>query len=91
LEVGCDGVISSGIEARSLRETLGNQFLVVTPGIRPVKNTDDQKRVVDVEDAFKNGADYIVIGRPIRNAEDPYAAAVQIQARIVRLFDALSY
>jgi orotidine-5'-phosphate decarboxylase len=90
LEVGCDGVISSGLEAKPLRESLGHRFLVIAPGIRPVKNIDDQKRVVDVEDAFRNGADYIVVGRPIRNAADPYTAAVNIQERIVRLFVARS-
>ncbi len=72
LEIGCDGIISSGLEVPRLRKHLGERFLVVTPGIRPVKNThDDQKRVVTVKDAFLNGADYVVIGRPIRNAPDP--------------------
>jgi len=72
LEIGCDGVISSGREAARLREHLGKKFLVVTPGIRPVRNiTDDQKRIVTVREAFLNGADYVVIGRPIRNARDP--------------------
>ena len=85
-EVGCDGVISSGLEAKGLRESLGENFLVITPGIRPVQNTDDQKRTVSVEQAFKNGADYIVVGRPIREAEDPFAAAVDIQKRIAKVF-----
>jgi orotidine-5'-phosphate decarboxylase len=89
LEIGCDGVISSGLEAEQLRSRLGGKFLVVVPGIRPVENreTDDQKRTVDVEDAFRNGADYIVVGRPIRKAPDPRAAAEAIQTRIARLFD----
>jgi orotidine-5'-phosphate decarboxylase len=67
---------------------LGGKFLVVVPGIRPVENreSDDQKRTVDVEDAFLNGADYIVVGRPIRKAPDPRVAAKQIQARIANLF-----
>jgi orotidine-5'-phosphate decarboxylase len=86
LEIGCDGVISSGLEARRLREELEHRLLVVTPGIRPVTNVDDQKRVVDVEDAFRNGADYIVVGRPIRNADDPTSAAERLQERIARLF-----
>ena len=88
LEIGCDGVISSGLEVEQLRSRLGGKFLVVVPGIRPVENreVDDQKRTVDVEDAFRNGADYIVIGRPIRNAPDPRAAAEKIQDRIARLF-----
>jgi len=86
LAVGCDGVISSGLEASALRETLGEQFLIVTPGIRPVANTDDQKRTVDVEEAFRNGADYIVVGRPIRDAPDPRTAGEAIQSRITALF-----
>jgi orotidine-5'-phosphate decarboxylase len=88
LEIGCDGVISSGLEAKTLRDGLGERFLVVTPGIRPVENrpVDDQKRTVDVEEAFLNGADYIVVGRPIRAAPDPQAAAEAIQARIAKLF-----
>ncbi len=88
LEIGCDGVVSSGLEARPLRESLGERLLIVTPGIRPVENrpADDQKRVVDVEQAFRNGADYIVVGRPIRNAADPYEAALRIQGTIAGLF-----
>ncbi|HEY2447108.1 MAG TPA: orotidine-5'-phosphate decarboxylase [Rhizomicrobium sp.] len=90
LAVGCDGVISSGLEAKKLRSELGEKFLVVVPGIRPVENreSDDQKRTVDVEEAFENGADYIVVGRPIRAAADPRAAALAIQQRIANLFAA---
>jgi orotidine-5'-phosphate decarboxylase len=90
LALGCDGVISSGLEAPSLRAELGERILIVTPGIRPVANRldDDQKRVVSVEQAFLNGADYIVIGRPIRNAPDPSAAAAAVQAKIRRVFEA---
>jgi len=88
LEAGCDGVISSGLEAKLLRRELDSRLLVVTPGIRPVENrpADDQKRVVTVEDAFANGADYIVVGRPIRDAADPRTAAEQIQASIAAVF-----
>lgn len=86
LEIGCDGVISSGLEARDLRDELGARLLIVVPGIRPVANLDDQKRTVDVEAAFLNGADYIVVGRPIRNAPDPARAAEDIQSRIKTLF-----
>jgi orotidine-5'-phosphate decarboxylase len=84
LEAGCDGVISSGLEVPKLREHVDNKLLVVTPGIRPVDNkpTGDQKRVVTVATAFGNGADYIVVGRPIRDAEDPRAAAEAIQETI---------
>ncbi len=88
-QLGCDGVISSGLEAKDLRSNLAENFLIVTPGIRPVDNkvVDDQKRTVDVEEAFTNGADYIVIGRPIREAKDPYLAAKNIQERISKIFD----
>ena len=89
LESGCDGVISSGLEAPALRENIDNKLIVITPGIRPVKNTDDQKRTVDVEEAFLNGADYIVVGRPIRDHhgfDTPKAAAEDIQRRIKGLF-----
>ena len=84
LEAGCDGVISSGLEAPKLREHVDPGLLVVTPGIRPVDNkpSGDQKRVVTVEKAFANGADYIVVGRPIRDADDPAAAAASIQSTI---------
>ncbi len=88
LEIGCDGVISSGLEAEELRSTLGKNFLIVVPGIRPGANIDDQKRTVDVEEAFRRGADYIVVGRPIREARDPVRAASDIQARIRTLFGA---
>jgi len=85
LEVGCDGVISSGLEVPRLREHVDNKLLVISPGIRPVDNkpVGDQKRVVTVETAFANGADYIVVGRPIRDADSPRAAAEGMQASIL--------
>jgi orotidine-5'-phosphate decarboxylase len=88
LEAGCDGVISSGLEAPMLKAELGERVMVVTPGIRPVENrpVDDQKRTVDVAQAFRNGADYIVVGRPIRTAPDPRAAAAAVQATIAQVF-----
>jgi orotidine-5'-phosphate decarboxylase len=88
LAAGCDGVISSGLEAPMLKRELGDRILVVTPGIRPVENrpADDQKRTVDVAQAFANGADYIVVGRPIRQAADPAAAAAAIQTTIAGIF-----
>jgi orotidine-5'-phosphate decarboxylase len=90
LEAGCDGVISSGLEASAIRRELGSRILVVAPGIRPIENrsADDQKRTVDVAQAFRNGADYIVIGRPIRNAPDPRAAAQAVQETIASIFPA---
>jgi orotidine-5'-phosphate decarboxylase len=87
MEAGCDGVISSGLEAQALKAEFKDRLLVVTPGIRPVENrTDDQKRTVDVAQAFANGADYIVVGRPIREAADPRQAAESIQKTIATLF-----
>ncbi len=88
IEAGCDGVISSGLEAPRLKAQFGGRLLVVTPGIRPVENkpADDQKRTVDVAQAFRNGADYIVVGRPVRQAPDPKAAAEAIQATIAEIF-----
>jgi len=88
LEAGCDGVVSSGLEAAALRAGVDDRLIVVTPGIRPVENrpVDDQKRVVNVEQAFANGADYIVVGRPIRDAADPAAAAEAIQSTIAGVF-----
>jgi orotidine-5'-phosphate decarboxylase len=94
MEAGCDGVISSGLEAQRLKSEFHDRLLVVTPGIRPVDNKpigemrDDQKRTVDVAQAFANGADYIVVGRPIRNAPDPRAAAEAIQETIATIFAA---
>ncbi len=88
LQAGCDGVISSGLEAPAIKAELGERLMVVTPGIRPVENrpADDQKRTVDVAQAFRNGADYIVIGRPIRNAPDPAEAARAVQKTIASVF-----
>lgn len=84
LQIGCDGIVSSGLEAAMLREELDHKLLVIIPGIRPVDNReeDDQKRVVSVEQAFQNGADYIVVGRPIRDAQDRKAMAEKIQQQI---------
>ena len=94
VETGCDGVIASGLEARRLKAEFKDRLLVVTPGIRPAGNSkdgkpsDDQKRTVDVAQAFAAGADYIVVGRPIRQAGDPRAAAQAIQQTIAKIFPA---
>jgi len=82
VDCGCDGVVASGQESRLLRDALDKRLLIVTPGIRPVQNDDDQKRVVTPAQAFAYGADYIVVGRPIRDATDPKHAAQAIQAQI---------
>jgi len=84
LEAGCDGVVSSGLEVARLRQEIDGRLVVVTPGIRPVDNreVDDQKRVVTPTAALRQGADYLVVGRPIRDAADPAAAAAAIQAEI---------
>ena len=79
---GCDGVVASGQEAQLISAEIDDKLLIVTPGIRPVENVDDQKRAVTVSQAFKNGADYIVVGRPIRGAASPRRMAQQIQSEI---------
>jgi orotidine-5'-phosphate decarboxylase len=86
LSLGCDGIVSSGLEAPRLRGALGDNFLIVTPGIRPGKNIeipeDDQKRIVTAQDAIINGADYVVVGRPISKAKDPIAIVESMQSEI---------
>ncbi len=86
LDLGCDGVVSSGLEAKRLRSKLGENFLVVTPGIRPGMNReinqDDQKRIVTATEAVANGADHIVVGRPISTATDPLAVVASMQKEI---------
>ena len=83
LESGCDGVIASGLEAPKIKAAFGERLLVVVPGVRPAgAAAQDQKRVVNVAQAFANGADHIVVGRAIRDAADPRAAAQAIQNAI---------
>ncbi len=82
IHCGCDGVVASGHEAARLRDELGDRLMIVIPGIRPVENIDDQKRTVTVQDAFSHGADYIVVGRPIRDADNPRKVAETIQREI---------
>jgi orotidine-5'-phosphate decarboxylase len=87
---GCAGVICSGLEAKQVKEKLGKDFLAVTPGIRPawaVTEKEDQKRISTPAQAIAAGADYLVIGRPIRDAEDPRQAAVRTAAEIQNAFD----
>lgn len=89
IALGCDGVVSSGLEAARLRKDLGDNFLVVTPGIRPGKNIeivekDDQKRIVTALEAISNGADYVVVGRPISTSPEPIAVVENLQEEIRR-------
>jgi orotidine-5'-phosphate decarboxylase len=88
VDAGCDGIITSGLEVRRLRAHIGAGPLIVTPGIRPLegRKLDDQRRVVTPTQAFESGADYIVVGRPIRAAADPKGAANAIQAEIAAVF-----
>jgi orotidine-5'-phosphate decarboxylase len=88
LAIGCDGIVSSGLEVPMIRKELEHRLLVITPGVRPVENRveDDQKRVVSVAQAFQNGTDYIVVGRPIRDAENRKAMADKIQQQISEQF-----
>ncbi len=74
-EAGLDGIVSSALEASWIRQKLGPSFLIVTPGIRPAgSNSDDQNRVATPKEAVRSGADFLVIGRPITQADDPSAA-----------------
>jgi len=84
LALGCDGVVSSGLEVATLREHTEPRLITVCPGIRPVHNDDDQQRVMTPYQAIRDGADYLVVGRPIRTAKDPAAAAEAIQNDIAR-------
>ena len=86
LELGCDGVVSSGLEAKRLRDGLGSKLLIVTPGIRPGANIydqqDDQQRIITARQAIADGADYLVVGRPITKAADPVAVINLLQEEI---------
>ena len=84
LQAGCDGVVSSGLEVERLRREAPQELICVTPGIRPVENRveADQKRIMTPTAAIRAGADYLVVGRPIRDAADPRAMAQAIQTEI---------
>ena len=88
LELGCDGVVSSGLEAERMRGDLGEKLLIVTPGIRPGANVadaaDDQKRIVTAGMAIRNGANHVVVGRPITKADDPVKVIEMMQQDIVQ-------
>ena len=86
LGMGCDGVVSSGLEAPVLRDQLGEKLFIVTPGIRPganvSDNSDDQKRIVTAGMAIAGGADHVVVGRPITRSQDPVRVLETMQAEI---------
>jgi len=80
-EAGCAGVVCSGLEVEAVKAALGKDFIAVTPGIRPswsVLSKDDQKRIITPYQAIKRGADYLVVGRPIRASKDPIEAAQKV-------------
>ena len=82
---GCAGVVCSGLEVGIIKRHLGKDFVAVTPGIRPNWNNpknDDQQRITTPAQAVADGADYLVIGRPIRDAKDPREAAIRIAQEI---------
>jgi len=88
-EAGCHGVVCSGLEVEAVRNEIGSDMVAVTPGIRPawtVVDQDDQKRIVTPADAIRNGSDYLVIGRPIRDAKDPQDAAKRVADEIASAF-----
>ncbi|HZS10779.1 MAG TPA: orotidine-5'-phosphate decarboxylase [Nitrospirales bacterium] len=88
-EVGFDGVVASGEEPQVIREKVPQKILIVTPGIRPSeRGADDHARVATPHHAIAAGADYLVVGRPIRDADDPRAAADLIVAEMQAAFDA---
>jgi len=92
LALGCDGVVSSGLEVSALREHAEPRLITVCPGIRPihnddVQNNDDQQRIMTPFQAIRDGADYLVVGRPIRTASEPATAAEAIQADIARALE----
>lgn len=85
MEAGCMGVVCSGLEVKMIKENFGKNFVALTPGIRPdwdVLIKDDQQRITTPAAAIKNGADYLVIGRPIRDAKDPQEAVIRIAKEI---------
>lgn len=88
-EVGCDGVVASGEEPEAIRQKVGPRFVIVTPGVRPAgKGVDDHARATTPTQTIAAGTDYLVVGRPIRDAADPAEAAAAIVAEMQTAFDA---
>ena len=85
-DCGLDGVVCSAQEASLLRENCGEEFCLVTPGIRPAQaNLDDQSRVMSPVDAINAGSSYLVIGRPVTQAKDPLQALIDINKELERM------
>jgi orotidine-5'-phosphate decarboxylase len=86
LELGCDGIVCSGLEVADLRNKLGKDFFIVTPGIRPSRGSkfreDDQKRITTAKQAIVSGADYLVVGRPISRSDYPESVVEELQEEI---------
>jgi orotidine-5'-phosphate decarboxylase len=88
-EVGCDGVVASGEEPAAIRQKVGPRCVIVTPGVRPAgKGVDDHARATTPTQTIAAGADYLVIGRPIRDAADPVATVTTIVSEMQAAFDA---
>jgi len=88
-EAGCHGMVCSGQEVARVKQEVGDEMIVVTPGIRPAWTRvpgDDQRRVVTPKEAVQRGADYIVVGRPIRDASNPVEAARKLAGEISTAF-----
>ena len=87
---GCAGIVCSGQEVAAVRKQCGRDLKIVVPGIRPAWHSagqDDQSRIVTPRDAIRAGADFIVVGRPIRDAKDPRSAAIRINEEVQSALD----
>lgn len=95
MEIGCHGIITSGMELLELRSLNCENFFIVVPGVSSIDNISnnnyDQKRFINVEDSFKNGADYIVVGRLISRSSNPLLTAISIQEKINKIFKEQNY
>ena len=93
MDAGCAGVVCSGLEVKMIKEKFGKDFVALTPGIRPSwegMNKNDQQRITTPAQAIKNGSDYLIIGRPIRDAKNPKEAAINIAKEIETVLYSLS-
>ena len=92
-DAGCAGIVCSGLEVKMIKENFGKGFIALTPGIRPSwegMNKDDQRRITTPAQAIENGSDYLIIGRPIRDAKNPKEAAIHIAEEIESVLYSLS-